>query len=221
MLSTSLSIKVGARNSPLSRAQVEEVFREISQFHPVIFEPIFIQTIGDQDKTTSLRDLGKTDFFTKEIDEMVLNGKVRIAIHSAKDLPDPLCGDLQVVALTKGVDPSDVVVFREELQSGGVLGVSSYRREERVKKWRPDLRCIDIRGTIHERLALVDEGKIDGVVMANAALIRLGISRKTIPLEGETVSMQGRLAIVARKQDQEMEEVFRCIHYVSHSSHPQ
>ena len=84
-------ITVGARGSPLSRIQVEEVYAEIRGNHPnILFHPIFVDTLGDQDKKTSLRNLNKTDFFTREIDQMLLAGECRIAIHSAKDLPEPL-----------------------------------------------------------------------------------------------------------------------------------
>src|SRR5690348_2176382 len=100
-------ISVGARDSKLSQAQVDEVLLALRSVFPnVTFEPIWQKTIGDIDLKTSLQDLDKTDFFTKEIDEMVLQKKCRIGIHSAKDLPDPLPLGLSIVAITKGVDPS-------------------------------------------------------------------------------------------------------------------
>ena len=78
-------LKVGARSSPLSFAQVDEIKKE----YGIDFEVIWVETTGDQDKTTSLKGLEKTDFFTKELDQMLLEGKIDAAIHSAKDLPDP------------------------------------------------------------------------------------------------------------------------------------
>lgn len=215
MLSVNYSLEIGARSSKLSQAQVWEVHRELIQHHPHIeFKPVWISTTGDQDKKTSLRDLDKTDFFTREIDQLQLQGHFRISIHSAKDLPDPLASGLKIVALTKGVDSSDVLVYND-LPEQAIIGTSSHRREQNLLEWRPDLRCVDIRGTIDERLALLDTGQVDGVVMAEAALIRLSLThRKRIMLSGETAALQGRLAVIAREDDHEMEYLFSCIHYL-------
>src|SRR3990167_5249098 len=102
-----MEIEVGARDSLLSRAQVEEVLFELRQHHPhVRFKTHLVQTIGDRDLTTSLRAMDKTDFFTRDVDQMQLTGRCQITIHSAKDLPDPLPAGLTIIALTKGVDPS-------------------------------------------------------------------------------------------------------------------
>lgn len=208
-------ISVGARKSLLSQAQVQEVFLEIRPFFPQIqFSPIWISTKGDRDKTTSLRHLEKTNFFTDEIDARQLKGEFQISIHSAKDLPSPLAPGLEIVALTRGVDPSDSLVVRQfPLALGARIGTSSLRREAFLKNWRPDLACVDIRGTIDERLRLLDEGYIDGVIMAEAALIRLGfIDRPRLCLDIKTAPLQGRLAVVARKGDIEMKEIFQRIH---------
>jgi hydroxymethylbilane synthase len=213
----SFEITVGARGSKLSQAQVWEVHRELVLHHPQIqLKPTWITTTGDKDKKTSLRDLDKTDFFTREVDQMQLQGQFRISIHSAKDLPDPLAHGLKLIALTKGVDPSDVLVYNHDpIPANAIIGTSSHRREQNLLEWKPGLRCVDIRGTIEERLAQLDEGKIDGVdgvVMAEAALIRLGLTnRRRIPIPGESAPLQGRLAIIALSTDHEMEELFRCI----------
>lgn len=211
MTNSSLEITVGARGSRLSKAQVEEVYKELIQIHPhVIFSPVWIVTTGDRDRTTSLKTMEKTNFFTDEIDRRQVEGEFRISIHSAKDLPDPLHPDLEIVALTKGVDSSDVLVARAfPIRLGARIGVSSMRRELFLKKWRDDLKFVDVRGTIDDRLRLLDEGVVDGVVMAEAALIRLGLTeRPRVRLEVDTAKMQGRLAVVARKNDLEMRQLF-------------
>lgn len=212
----SSEITVGARGSKLSQAQVWEVHRELLQHHPhVQFKPSWITTTGDKDKQTSLRNLDKTDFFTREVDQLQLKGEFRISIHSAKDLPEPLAPGLKIIALTKGVDPSDVLVYNNELPDNAIIATSSYRREQNLKEWKEGLRFVDIRGTIPERLAILDSGQIDGVVIAEAALIRLGLTdRRRIPIPGETAPLQGRLAIIALSTDHEMEELFRCIDHV-------
>ncbi len=213
-----MKITVGGRESPLSLAQVDEVLHEIRQHHPEIsFQLIPVKTIGDKDRTTSLRTLGKTDFFTKEIDNMQLNGKCRLSIHSAKDLPEPLREGLTIVALTKGVDSSDSRVLREgesrhTLPSGAVIAPSSVRREETVKSLRSDLTFIDFRGVIGERLAKLETSEADGVVVAEAALIRLKLTHlNRIRLPGTTTPFQGRLAIIARSDDTEMHRLFKAI----------
>jgi hydroxymethylbilane synthase len=201
-------IKVGARASNLSKRQVEEAQAE---YPHVLFEPIYMKTVGDLDRTTSLRTLGKTDFFTREIDEMLLRGECRIAIHSAKDLPEPLPQGLELIALTKGVDPSDSLVLREgeQLSKGFVIATSSVRREEMVRALMQDVAFVDIRGTIEERLEKLENGEVDGVVVAEAALIRLGLTcLNRIQLPGETAPLQGRLAILAQEGDIEMRALF-------------
>jgi hydroxymethylbilane synthase len=213
-----LSIHVGARSSKLSKIQVSEVFFTLFPFYPLIsFSPIWVESSGDKDKKTSLRTLGKTDFFTKEIDEMLLQKKCRIAIHSAKDLPDPLPKGLQLIALTKGLDSSDCLVLRKNetldtLAPKAKIGTSCIRREQMIKSLREDLECVDIRGTIEERLTKLNEKQIDGVVMAEAAIIRLCLLHlNRIPLKGETAPLQGQLAVLAREEDDEMKEIFSTI----------
>ncbi len=216
MTNSFIDISVGARNTRLSKAQVEEVHREIVQFFPQIrFHPIWITTKGDQDKITSLKRMEKTNFFTDEVDRRQVEGEFLISIHSAKDLPDPLHPDLEVVALTKGVDSSDSLVVREfPIALGARIGISSKRREAFLKNWRPDLICVDIRGNIEERLQLLDDRILDGVVMAEAALIRLKLTeRPRIHLDFAGATLQGRLAILARKNDKEMKRIFQEIHY--------
>jgi len=206
-----LAVKIGARGSPLSRAQVQEVYEELRRHHAVQFEPIWVETVGDRDLTTSLRTLDKTDFFTREIDTLLLQGGCRIAIHSAKDLPDPLPKGLRCVALTRGVDPSDALVFLRPLPSHARIGTSSARREAMIHEMFPTFHCVDIRGPIHQRLMLLEENAIDGLVVAEAALIRLGIKMQRIALPGQTAPLQGRLAVVARADDREMQELFSCL----------
>lgn len=208
-------INVAARQSPLSQAQVAEVHNELLQWHPgTIFSVQWVQTTGDKDKITSLRTLDKTDFFTKEVDALLLNGECRLGIHSAKDLPEPLAPALAIVAITKGLDNSDVLVLRpgeklEMLSKDATIATSSLRREDTVRLLRADLKFTDIRGTIGERLDTLFQGKVDGVVIAKAALIRLGLNGlNEWPLPGTTTPLQGQLAVVARADDAEMRALF-------------
>lgn len=210
-----LSIQVAARSSPLSRTQVQEVLNEMREFYPSLsFETSWVNSRGDLDKDTSLRTMEKTDFFTREVDEMILKGECRIAIHSAKDLPDPLPQGISLIALTKGLDPSDSLVFRkgeslDTLPPWAWIATSSIRREEAVRQLRSDLHFKDLRGTIGERLTLLEKGEADGVVVAEAALIRLGLTHYSrLPLPHSSTFNQGRLAILAREGDDQMKQLF-------------
>ena len=182
-------LKIGARSSPLSRAQVEEFKLEFG----IECEVVWVKTTGDIDKVTSLRTLDKTDFFTRELDQMLLRGEIDAAVHSAKDLPDPMPKGLWVAALSKGVDSRDSLVIKREPVR--LVATSSVRREESVRQLYPDCQFVDLRGTIQERL----EKDVDGVVVAEAALIRLNLTHlNRVFLQGETTPGQGKLAIVCR-----------------------
>lgn len=215
MIST---IIAAARASPLSRVQFLEVQEEINRHHPeLLFEPLYIETTGDKDLKTSLRILGKSDFFTKEIDAALIEGRCSIAIHSAKDLPDPLDPHLIIAAITEGIDNRDALVLREgmtldTLPPGALIATSSERREECIRELRADLTFTDLRGTIGQRLSLLESGKVDGVVVAEAALIRLKLTHlNRIYLPGDTTPLQGKLAVVVRKDAHALLNLFSCI----------
>lgn len=218
MSSSTEVITVAARGSLLSRKQVEEVYAELRCFHPdVMFELLFVDTLGDGDQQISLRSLEKTDFFTREIDALLLKSSCRAAIHSAKDLPEPLPQGLMIAAVTKGVDPSDVLVFRagghlDTLPSPAKIGSSSARRDAAVRKIVPHALYLDLRGTIESRLAQLDAYKYDAIVMAEAALIRLGLChRSRFRLPGSSAPLQGKLSVVIRETDWEMKQLFACL----------
>ena len=208
-----MKIKVGARGSKLSRRQVEEVMEELGED----YEGEFIETVGDRDLVSPLGPMDKTDFFTREIDAMVLQGECDVGIHSAKDLPEPLPKGLKVVALTRGVDSRDSLVLPEgmrleTMKRGAVIGSSSPRRNKVVKGLRPDFLCVEVRGPVDKRLEMLDRGEIDGLVVAEAALIRLGLTdRNREFLPGQVAPFQGQLAVVARTGDEAMEKLFKRI----------
>lgn len=207
-------MKIAARKSPLSRAQVAEIEAALPHLS---FSCLFVDSPGDRDKMTSLRSLEKSDFFTRDLDRLVLEKTVEAAIHSAKDLPDPLPKGLMVAAITAGVDPRDCLVLRdggllEELPSLALIATSSERREEAVRQLRQDVRFCDLRGTIQERLSLLDRKEVDGVVVAEAALVRLGLrhlNRYFLP--GSVALYQGQLAVVVHSENSRVQELFHCL----------
>lgn len=187
-----IMLKVGARSSPLSRAQVEEVRGELG----LDFEVTWVETTGDLDRSSSLRKMEKSDFFTRELDLMLLNEEIDAAIHSAKDLPEPLPKGLKIAWISQGLDPRDSLVIKKEPVQ--IVATSSERREEAVRQLFPDCRFVDLRGTIQERL----KKEVDGVVVAEAALIRLGLTHlPRVFLPGPTAPLQGKIAIVCREDE--------------------
>ena len=201
---TKTTIRIATRQSPLALLQVEELVREAGITD---YELIKISSYGDKHKEQSLMDSTlASDFFTRELDEALLTGKADIAVHSAKDLPYPLTPGLQVIALTEGKDQSDSLVARDDLTLATLppssrVGTSSAQRKDELLKLRPDLVVIPIRGTIEERIAQVDSGHIDALIVATCALERLGLlSRATERLPFKTHPLQGKLAVTASPQ---------------------
>ncbi len=197
--------RVGTRPSPLALKQVKEIQGSVSSVQLLI---VAIETAGDKDKITPLSKVEGSDFFTHEIDQALLKDNIDIAIHSSKDLPDFLPKGLTVVLETKPLSIYDALVSKDNLKFkdlpvGSEIGVSSSRRKSQILALRPDLRAVDIRGNIQERLNLIDENKIDALIVAHAAMIRLGLEdRITEILTSDKFRphpKQGSLSIVARE----------------------
>ncbi|MCE5293734.1 MAG: hydroxymethylbilane synthase [Chlamydiales bacterium] len=208
-----LCIKVAARGSNLSQKQVWEVLDELKKFYPdATFDPLWVKTTGDKDLKTSLRDLESSNFFTKELDDLLLAGKVQVTMHSAKDLPSPLPPGLTLIALTSGLDSSDSLVISDTFTGTGLIATSSIRREKTIKQLYPEATLVDIRGTIEARLGYLERGEIEGLVVAECALIRLKLTHlKRIKLPEPYAEHQGQLAVLAQADDRSMQELFSCI----------
>ncbi len=211
-------ITVAARTSPLSRVQVQEVLSEIrTHFSDIEFDVTYLKTTGDIDLKTPLIDVEKSDFFTQEIDLLQLEGKARLSIHSAKDLPDHLQKGLKIICITEGVDPRDALVMPDghslsSLPINPRIGSCSLRRRIALEELRSDVVHVDIRGPIHERLQLLQENKVCALVVAEAALIRLKLTHlNRIYLDTPPAPLQGQLALIAREDDKELEDLFSCI----------
>lgn len=181
-------------------------------------EIIGIDTYGDIDKKTPIREIEGSDFFTREIDAALLEGRIDLAVHSAKDLADKLPPGLFLATVTESIDPYDVLVSRDGLTLGSLprgarIGTSSLRRKEALEKFRPDFELVDIRGNVEERLELlaanVKTGPgLDAIVIAAAGLLRLGMEHRIterIPFEIlKPHPLQGRLAVVTRANDKDL-----------------
>lgn len=206
-----MKIRVVARNSRLSLAQAQEVMAKLKG---VEWKLIPMASFGDKHLEIPLTENTMPDFFTRELDEALLNEQADIAIHSAKDLPYPLPQGLELVALTECLANADVLVSRRkeklaQLKPGARVACSSPGRQAQIRQLRPDLEIVDIRGTIDQRLAKVFEGEIDALVVAECALKRLELEEfiaETLPIK--THPLQGHLAVVARAGDAQMKSLF-------------
>ena len=210
--------KVISRKSNLAQLQIEEVNSQLKEAGITIsLNKTFVDTIGDKDKKTPLTQKLPADFFTREVDSAILNGEADFAVHSAKDLPYPLHRDMEIVALTKRADKTDSLVTANgeklhELPTGAVIGTSSKIREKEILALRDDIEIKSIRGNIEERIAQVDNGAYDAVIIATCALHRLGLSQRVAEiLPIETHDLQGHLAIVVKKGKPELQKLFSSI----------
>ncbi len=211
---------VGSRASKLALKQVEEVYEGLRFHHPsILFNVRCTPTKGDRDLKTSLKFMESTNFFTQELEQWVLEGQIQVAIHSAKDLAQPLPKGLKIVAITQCLENRDVLVFRSGFffsknNQALSVGVSTVRREKEVLSLYPNAKLVDLRGTIDVRLNRLKKGDLDALVMAKVALMRLSYEQyDTQILDCETPPYQGSLAVVAREGDAEMEELFASIDF--------
>lgn len=209
-------INVGSRGSPLAQKQVDEIEALLGCFKiKILFKRTILNTSGDLDKKISLTDNVNDYFFTDTLDQALLRGDIDLAIHSAKDLPQKLREGLAILALTKSDDDTDCFVGKlslEQLKPGAKVGTSSLIRQQQLKNFYPHLELINIRGTIQERLALIEHGICDGMIVATIALKRLGLQnlvKNIMPWEG--AAAQGQLAVVGRSEDKKLAELFEKI----------
>jgi uroporphyrinogen III methyltransferase/synthase len=204
-------LQVISRKSPLAILQAREAF---SFFPELAYSLSTLESWGDTQKQVSLMDAVPPDFFTRELDQRLIGHQADVAVHSAKDLPYPLPAELEVFALLEATDQTDALVSKnnltlEQLPAGARVGTSSAARKDELIRFRPDLEVLSIRGTIDERINLVDQGVIDALIVASCALKRLGREgRSACILPFRTHPLQGHLAITGRKDRPEIKALF-------------
>ncbi len=169
-------------------------------------------TSGDRGATSDSTPAGRKGLFVSEIVRALRDGEVDLAVHSAKDLPAEDEEGVVLAAVPERASPLDVLVTREgELRPGGVVGTSSLRRRAQLLRWRPDVTVSELRGNVDTRLRRLEEGAVDGVVVAAAGLLRLGV----VPGHSAPMSIaemvpapgQGCLAVQARSGDRSTAEL--------------
>lgn len=207
-------VVVGSRGSKLALIQTESVVARIREMNPRLEVSISkITTAGDQDRHTQLDRIGVA-VFVKEMEEALLDGRIDLAVHSFKDVPTEIPQGLRLLAVTDRLDPKDALVSKsrlDELISGSKIGTGSLRRAIQLNRYRPDLEVCSIRGNVDTRLRKFYSGEVDGVIIAAAAMFRLGWEDKIteyLPLEHFLPAVgQGALVIEARSDDKEMAEL--------------
>lgn len=185
------TIRIGTRGSRLAVAQAKLVQEAIAKAgEGVKTELVILHTRGDKNLDKALSEIGDKGVFVSEFEEALLEGRIDLAVHSAKDLPARLAGGLSIAAVLPRADVRDVLVLPRggrmpgvlgETQDGRpfVLGTGSRRRQLQAKKRWPDVECRLIRGNVETRLNKLASGEYDGIVLAKAGLDRLGIPAAT------------------------------------------
>jgi hydroxymethylbilane synthase len=198
-------LKVGTRGSSLATVQTKGIINELSRLTDEKIDMEIIKTTGDKIQDSQLYNIDAKGIFTRELDKAVTEGAVDFAVHSLKDLPTELEGDLEIVAVPRRESPKEVLVSKygwDEIPSGATVGTSSIRREAFCNFHNKDFNIKPIRGNIDTRIKKVLSGDYDATIMAEAGLKRLGLTeyiKEIFSIEYFTPAAgQGAIAVVAR-----------------------
>ena len=213
---------VGTRGSELALTQTNQIRKFLFDLTKEEVETKIIKTFGDKITSSQLYNMDSKGLFTKELDKAVLDEEVDFAVHSLKDVPTELDEDLVIAAVPVRESPNEIFVSKydwDELPFGASLGTSSLRREAFCNFHEKQLELKPIRGNIGTRIEKVMNGELDGTIMAEAGLNRLGLMKyikNKFSLDYITPAAgQGALAIITRK-DSEVKDIIRKInHYES------
>jgi len=216
------NITIGTRGSKLAVIQAQWVLTKLREAAPGLKASLVkITTRGDRDSGTALDKFAGQGVFVKELEKALIDGEIDLAVHSLKDMPTEIPYGLFLAATTARLDPRDVLISRADklvgLAPGSKIGTGSLRRAVQLSALRPDLEICGIRGNIDTRLRKVSEGEVDGIIVAAAALIRLGWEDKIaeyLPTEYFTPSVgQGALGIEIRSEDKETASLASAINH--------
>jgi hydroxymethylbilane synthase len=207
------SVRIASRGSELALWQARAVEAAIRRAAPgAEVEIRVIRTTGDHVQDVPLAKIGDKGLFTKELDAALLAGEADLAVHSLKDVPTRLPDGLELAAISHREDPRDVLLLAPgrtgtlaTLPHGARVGTSSLRRRAQLRALRPDLEVLDLRGNLNTRLAKLDRGDYDAIVLAAAGVLRLGwrdrIAEHLDPATWLPAVGQGALAIATRAGD--------------------
>ena len=208
---TSQPLRIATRKSPLALWQAEHIRHRLEALHPHLrVELVPMSTRGDKILDTPLAKVGGKGLFVKELETALLEDRADLAVHSMKDVPVAFPDGLGLTVICAGEDPRDAFVSPrfarlDELPHGAIVGTSSLRRQCQLRARRPDLQVRDLRGNVNTRLAKLDAGEYDAILLAAAGLQRLGMAeriRQALPVDVSLpANGQGVLAIESRLAD--------------------
>lgn len=220
-------LRLGTRNSPLALAQTNYIQQLISKRFPDLrLEQISMTTLGDKRLDVALGAIGDKGLFVKELEVALLAGEIDVAIHSYKDMPTLQPEGLTVAPIASRKDYTDALVCGPTiaqaqrtlatLPEGCRIGTSSVRRQNRLQQLRPDCRVVPVRGNVNTRLAKMEAGEADALILASAGLSRLGFAHRIHQRLDETLDWlpapaQGILAIEYRTGDADIEAIIHTL----------
>jgi hydroxymethylbilane synthase len=214
-------LRLGTRGGDLASWQAHEVARRIVAAHPhLAVEITVISTSGDKATAAPIAQIGGTGVFTREIEHALKDGAIDLAVHSLKDLPTRVADGLTLAAILKRADPRDALVAAPGTRLAGLapgarVGTSSARRRAQLLARRPDLATLDVRGNVPTRLAKLDRGDYDALVLASAGLERLGLGARIAEVLEPAIVVpapgQGALAVEARADDARITSLLQSI----------
>ncbi len=205
------SIRIATRKSPLAMWQAEHVAALLQKLYPdLTIEIIGMSTKGDRILDAPLAKVGGKGLFVKELEQGMLEGTADIAVHSLKDVPVEFPDGLHLAVVMEREDPRDAFVSNvyadfAALPQGACVGTSSLRRQCQIADRRPDLRIEPLRGNVNSRLAKLDAGDYDAIILAAAGLMRLGFESRIRARLEPAISLpaigQGAIGIECREDD--------------------
>jgi hydroxymethylbilane synthase len=207
------TLRIGTRKSPLALWQANFIKSELESRHPELnCELVKMSTEGDRILDTPLAKVGGKGLFIKELEQALWDGRADIAVHSMKDVTVALPEGLHIPVICERELPWDAFVSNtctsfDELPHGARLGTSSLRRQMQLAHARPDLEIISLRGNVNTRLAKLDAGEYDAIILAAAGLIRLEMADRITQTLDPDISLpavgQGAVGIECRADDDE------------------
>ena len=222
ILLTEKIIRIATRRSPLALWQAEHVAERLQRTFPGCrTELVKMTTQGDKILDAPLAKIGGKGLFVKELEQGMLEGLADIAVHSMKDVPVEFPEGLHLAAILSREDPSDAFVSNryaalQDLPANARIGTSSLRRQCQIKELYPDAEILPLRGNVNTRLAKLDAGEYDAVILASAGLKRLGMAERIRQCLDTSVSLpaigQGAIGIECRIDDPELNEMLSVLH---------
>lgn len=213
------SIKIGTRKSPLALWQAEYIRDQLLVIDSTLdIELVKLTTQGDKMLDTSLAKVGGKGLFIKELEQRLLDGSADIAVHSLKDVTVDLPSGLELVCYCRREDPRDAFVSNnytslDQLPKNARVGTSSLRRQCQLRSRYPGFEIVSLRGNVNTRLAKLDDGEFDAIILAAAGLKRLGMAERIRQFIDEDVLLpavgQGVVCIEARSDDTELHALLR------------